>query len=146
MSFQLFFSLFTSALVALGWYLEGRLAATNWFLPLLFLLGEMVGGLLMAILSSGGERLWRRLKLPLSFNEETVPNLAPVFGSFSFQAIFYFFSLWLVISNETVFAHGMVLIINGYFLKNYYSRRREEKTAFLLALFALALLVFLVVR
>ncbi len=146
MSFPILFSLFNLALVVLVWYFGGRLAAGNWFLPLFFFLGEMLGWLLMVILIPGGENYRQRLKLPVGFGEETARALAPVFGLPSFRVIFYFFSLWLIVSNETLFAHGMVLAINGYFFKNYYFKRREEKIPFFLSLFALALLVFLVIR
>ena len=146
MSFSISFSFLTTALVTLGWYFGRGFGGGNWFLPLLFFLGEMFGWLLMGILSPEGKNYWQRLRLPAEFGEEIARTLTPVFNSFSFQAIFYFFSLWLVISNETVFAHGMVLAINGYFFKSYYFKRGEEKVFFFLALFALALLMFLVVR
>ena len=146
MIFPISFSLATSLLITLGWYLRGDLGGNNWFLSLLFFLGELFGWLLMEILGPEGEKYWQRLKLPVDFGQEITRSLVPVLNSFSFQAIFYFFSLWLVISNETVFAHGMVLAVNGYFLRAYYLKRREEKALFFLAIFALVLLMFLVVR
>ena len=146
MSFSISFSFLATALVTLGWYFGGGLGGNNWFLPLLFFLGEMLGWLLIEIFGPEGEKYWQRLRLPSDFGQEITRSLAPVLNSFSFQAVFYFFSLWLVISNETVFAHGMVLAINGYFLRAYYFKRKEEKALFFLAIFALVLLMFLVVR
>lgn len=146
MSFSISFSFLATALVTLGWYFGGDLGGNNWFLPLLFFLGELFGWLLMEILGPEGEKYWQYLRLPSDFREEITRSLVPVLNSFSFQAIFYFFSLWLVISNETIFTHGMVLAINGYFFKSYYLKRKEEKALFFLAVFALVLLMFLVVR
>ena len=146
MSFSISFSFLTTALVALVWYFTGSLGDNNWFLPLLFFLGELFGWLLMEIFSPEGEKYWQRLRLPPDFGQETTRSLTPVLNSFSFQAVFYFFSLWLIISNETIFAHGMVLAINSYFLRAYYLKRKEEKALFFLAIFALVLLMFLVVR
>ena len=145
MMFPIFFSLAISLLITLGWYFEGRLGGNNWFLPLLFFLGELFGWLLMEIFGPERKKYWQRLRLPPDFGQEITRSLAPVLNSFSFQAVFYFFSLWLIISNETIFAHGMVLAINGYFLRAYYLKRKEEKALFFLAIFALVLLMFLVV-
>ena len=146
MSFSISFSFLTTALVALVWYFTGSLGDNNWFLPLLFFLGELFGWLLMEIFGPEGEKYWQRLRLPPDFGQEITRSLTSVLNSFSFQAVFYFFSLWLIISNETIFAHGMVLAINSYFLRAYYLKRKEEKALFFLAIFALVLLMFLVVR
>ena len=146
MSFSISFSFLTTALVALVWYFTGSLGDNNWFLPLLFFLGELFGWLLMEIFGPEGEKYWQRLRLPPDFGQEITRSLTSVLNSFSFQAVFYFFSLWLIISNETIFAHGMVLAINSYFLRAYYLKRKEKKALFFLAIFALVLLMFLVVR